>query len=347
MKKHPPVLKLPSSFPVVLICLAAAAVLILLFSNQPLSTLYSFFPAAFTKALYLGEMLNTTVLLSLSGLGIIIAFRAGAFNLGGEGQAYAGAFCVILLQPCLPREGFPGGIALLLAAGAAGGGLLALVSGALKSFWNVDVLISSFLLSTGVSRVIDYMIAGPLSDPESYLITTAPLPEAYRLSSWLPPGPLNGSLVLPLIFIPLVWYVLNHTKGGHELRLAGQSPGFARYGGVNLRLYEILPLGVSGVLNGLAGALVITGSTFAGIQGLTSGLGWNGMASALIAGQKVWALLPAAFFFSWLRQGAKLAALRSGLSLELGAVIQGVLFLLITSRVLGLKISIPFRRRPE
>ncbi len=282
-------------------------------------------------------MLNTTVLLSLSGLGIIIAFRAGAFNLGGEGQAYAGAFCVILLQPHLPREGFPGGIVLLLLAGAAGGGMLALVSGILKTFWNVDVLISSFLISTGLSRVMDYMIAGPLSDPDSYLITTAPLPEAYRLSSWLPPSPLNVSLVLPLILIPLSWYVLNRTRGGHELRLAGQSPDFALYGGLNLKLYETLPLTVSGSLNGLAGALVITGSSFAGIQGLTAGLGWNGMAAALIAGQKISLLLPAAFFFSWLSEGAKLAALRSGLSLELGAVIQGILFLLITSRVLRLK----------
>ncbi len=261
MKKWPFYLRLPSSFPVLLICLGAAALLILLFSTQALSALYSFFPAAFTKALYLGEMLNTTVLLSLSGLGIIIAFRAGAFNLGGEGQAYTGALWVILLHPLLPEEGFPGGIALLLLAGSMGGGILALFSGILKTFWNVDVLISSFLLSTGLSRVIDYMIAGPLSDPESYLITTAPLPEAYRLSSWLPPSPLNASLLLPLILIPLCWYALNRSRTGHELRLTGQSPHFALYGGLNLRFYQTMPLALSGALNGLAGALVITGSS--------------------------------------------------------------------------------------
>jgi simple sugar transport system permease protein len=118
------------------------------------------------------------------------------------------------------------------------------------------------------------------------------------------------------------------------LQITGSNSSFARFGGLNTGLYESIPLTVSGALHGLAGSLVLTGTYFAGIQGLTSGLGWNGIAVALIAGRKVPGLIPAALFFSWISQGAKVAVLQSDLSLELGAIIQGVLFLLISSEVL-------------
>jgi simple sugar transport system permease protein len=324
--------KLPKQLPVLILCLLAASLLMTAFSSTPLDALHAFFPGVISNPLYLGEMLNMVVLLSLTGLAIVIAFAAGSFNLGGEGQAYLGALCAVLCARALPDLPSCLGIPLLLLSGVAGGAALAFLSGVLKAKWRVDELISTFLLSAGVSQVINYLIAGPLSDPDSYLLTTTPLPEAYRLPSVLPPSPLNPGLIFPIIILPLAWYIMNHTRRGYELRMTGHSNSFARYGGLNTGLYETIPLSISGGLHGLAGALVLTGTYFAGIQGLTFGLGWNGMAVALIASRSVPGLIPAALFFSWISQGARLAVLRSGLSLELGAIIQGVLFLLITSR---------------
>ncbi len=329
--------KLPSQIPVLLLCILTAALLMVFFSGSPLDALHAFFPGVVSNPLYLGEMLNMVVLLSLTGLAIVIAFTAGSFNLGGEGQAYFGALCSVLTARTLPALPSCIGIPLLLLSGIAGGAFLAFLSGVLKAKWRVDELISTFLLSAGVSQVINYLIAGPLSDPDSYLMTTEPLPEAYRLPSILPPSPLNPGVIFPVLLLPLAWYIMNHTRRGYELRMTGHSNSFARYGGLNTGLYETIPLSVSGGLHGLAGALVLTGTYFAGIQGLTFGLGWNGMAVALIAGRRVPGLIPAALFFSWISQGARLAVLRSGLSLELGAIIQGVLFLLITSGRLPLK----------
>lgn len=330
-------IRLPGTVPVLLICLAAAATVILFFSDTPMETLYYFFPGVLSNSLYLGEMLNTIVLLSITGLGIVLAFNAGSFNLGGEGQAYTGAICAVLAARLLPdMPGIPG-ILVLLLSGIAGGAVLAFISGVLKALWDVDDLISTFLLSAGVGKLIDYLITGPLSDSSSYLMTTAPLPEKFRLPSLLIPSPFNISFLLPLLLLPLFHYYLNHTRQGYELQLTGRSSSFARHSGLNMRIYQTLPLTASGALHGLAGALVLTGTYFAGIQGLTSGLGWNGIAVAMIAGRKVPGLLPSALFFAWINQGSKIAVLHSDLSLELGAIIQGVLFLLISSSVLRIK----------
>ena len=332
---------IPPSLPVLTLCLAMATAVIYLFSSAPAETMYYFIPAVLANPLYLGEMLNMLVLLSLTGLGITLAFSAGSFNLGGEGQLYMGALCSVLAARYLPHlPGIPG-LLMITLCGVAGGGLMALISGLMKAFWRVDDLISTFLLSAGVTKVIDYLIAGPLSDPESYLMTTAALPEKFRLDSLLPPSPFNLSVLLPLILLPLFYYILNHTRWGYELQMTGSSSSFARFGGLNTGLYETIPLTISGALHGLAGSLVLTGTYYAGIQGLTSGLGWNGIAVALIAGRKIPGILPAALFFAWISQGAKVAVLQSDLSLELGAIIQGILFLLISSQVLRLRSQTP------
>lgn len=326
--------RLPPVFLILLLCISTATGLILLLSNDPSETLYYFFPGIFSNRLYLGDFMNYSVLLSLTGLGIIIAFNAGSFNLGGEGQVYTGAICAIAAALRFPDLPSLAGIIMMILCGTAAGALLAALSGAMKSRWQVDELISTFLLSTGITKVIDYLILGPLSNPESYLITTKEIPLQYRLGSLLPPSHFNLSFLLVFILIPTSYFYLHHSRGGYELRMIGYNREFARFGGLNLGIYDMAPLGVSGALHGLAGAIAVCGTYFAGILGFTSGLGWNGIAVAMIASRNPVYLLPAVLFFSWITQGARVAVLQSDLSLELGNIIQGVLFLLISSRAL-------------
>jgi len=326
--------KIPPQAAPLLLCVAAATVIIVLFSTRPEEALYYFFPGVFSNRLYLGDFLNYAVLLSLTGLGIIVSFNAGAFNLGGEGQVYGGALAAVWTALMLPHLPGPLGILLMALTGALTGGVLAGVSGLLKSRWKVDELISTFLLSAGVIKVADYLITGPLSDPDSYLLTTPMIPEQFRLTQLLPPSHLNISFLLVLILIPLSYLYLNHSRGGYELRLIGSNREFARYGGLNMGIYDSVPLAVSGAFHGLAGAIAVSGTYYSGVLGFTSGLGWNGIAVALIASRKPLALIPSALFFSWITRGARIAVLQSDLSLELGNIIQGILFLLISSKLL-------------
>ncbi|OQY35221.1 MAG: hypothetical protein B6241_01615 [Spirochaetaceae bacterium 4572_59] len=326
--------RLPPVFLILLLCIAAATGLILLLSNDPAEALYYFFPGIFSNRLYLGNFLNYSVLLSLTGLGIIIAFNAGSFNLGGEGQVYAGAICAIAAALKFPDLPSGAGIIMMTLCGTAAGALLAALSGIMKSRWQVNELISTFLLSAGITKVIDYLILGPLSNPDSYLITTGEIPLQYRLPPIIPPSHFNLSFLLVFILIPASYFYLHHSRGGYELRMIGYNREFARFGGLNLGMYDTAPLTVSGALHGLTGAIAVSGTYFAGILGFTFGLGWNGIAVAMIASRNPAYLLPAVLFFSWMTQGARVAVLQSDLSLELGNIIQGVLFLLISSQAL-------------
>ncbi len=327
-------MKMPPVFRILLICITIATGVILLFSSQPGETLFYFFPGIFSNALSFGNFLNYSVLLCLTGLGIILAFNAGSFNLGGEGQVYTGALTALSLAFLYPGLPGPLGVAMMIAGGALSGGILAFLSGLMKSRWDVDELISTFLLSAGMIKVADYLILGPLSNPDSYLITTREIPQQYRLALLMPPSRFNISFLLILILIPAAYFFLHHSRRGYELRMTGHNREFARFGGLNLGIYDTLPLTASGALHGAAGAIAVCGTYYAGILGFTSGLGWNGIAVALIASRNPLFLIPGVLFFSWMTQGARLAVLQSHLSLELGSIIQGILFLLISSQAL-------------
>ena len=327
-------MKIPSVFRILIICIVIATAVILLFSSQPGETMFYFFPGIFSNTLSFGNFLNYSVLLTLTGLGIILAFSAGSFNLGGEGQVYTGALAALVLALRFPDLPAPVGIGMMILGGALSGGALAFLSGLMKSFWDVDELISTFLLSAGMIKVVDHMILNPLSDPDSYLIKSLSIPDQYRLPLLMPPSHFNISFVLVILLIPLSYFFLHHSRRGYELRMTGHNREFARFGGLNLGIYDTLPLTASGALHGTAGAIALCGTYYAGILGFTGGLGWNGIAVALIASRNPLFLIPGVFFFSWMTEGARLAVLQSHLSLELGSIIQGVLFLLISSQAL-------------
>lgn len=317
------------------IVLLLTVIILLIFSPDIEASLYYFFLGPFSNRLAVGNMLNAFTLLTFSGLAISIAFRADVFNLGGEGQIYAGALSATILLLRFPQLGTVGGLLLGSSAAMVAGGLIASLSGVLKNRWNVDELISSFLLSNGIIHIIDYLITGPLADKNSYLLTTGTIEEEYHLLKFLVPSNLNISLFGALSVALLLFFLLFYTKQGYELRICGMNREFARYGGLNTAFYTTIPLFISGALMGLAGSSAVMGVHHSTIKGFYSGIGWNGIAVALIAGTNPLAVIPSAFIFAYLNQAADTAMLKADFPFELGGLIQAVVFLLISSRILA------------
>lgn len=310
---------------------------LLLFSTDKSNSLYYFFVGPFLNKLSMGNMLNSFSLLTFSGLAITVAFRADVFNLGGEGQIYAGAISATALLLFFPQLNGAGGIIAATATAALTGGFLAGFSGWLKSRWDVDELISTFLLSGGIIHVINYLITGPMADRDSYLLTTKTISQGNHLTRILLPSNLNTSLYGALATVLIVTFFLYYTKQGYELRICGMNREFAHYGGLNTKLYIILPMFVSGALMGLAGSSAVLGVYHSTIKDFYSGIGWNGIAVALIAGTNPLAVIPSAFVFAFLKQAASTAMIKADFPFELGGMIQAVVFLLISSRLLAEK----------
>ena len=310
-------------------------ILLLFTSDSPGKTIYFFIAGPFLNSWYFGNMLNDAVILIFTGLGISIAFKTGVFNLGGEGQVYSGAITATAICLTFPLIPGPAGIFLSLAAGAVIGAIIAGFSGFLKMKWNINELITSFLISAAVIPIINMIITGPLRDQKSYLLTTPKIPASFQLLSILSPSHLNIGLVFAIAAAIVLYIYIYHTFWGYELRICGVNREFAHFGGIGVNTYLILPLIISGALHGFAGALSIIGTQHAAIQGFSAGMGWNGIAVALIARNHPLGVIPAAIVFAYLNTAANTAMLFTDFSFELNSIIQAVIFFLITADIIA------------
>ena len=320
------------------------AVLVFLLSKAPLTTIYYFFIGAFTNTYYFGNMLNSAVPLIFTGLGISLAFKSSVFNLGGEGQVYAGGLAATAVCLAFPQgNGFAVGI-LAVAAAAAASAIIAGLSGYFRMKWGADEMISSFLLSAALILVVNYFVTGPLDDPKNNLLQTYALGRQYALMKIFPPSKLNASVVFALLAAVAVYFFMFKSHAGYEMRMCGLNREFSRYGGINVDRYLVMPMILSGALHGLAGGFAVLGTYGALIKGFSGGMGWNGIAVALIARNNPLGVIPAAAFFAYLEAGAKAAMLRSDVTFELAGIAQSFIFYFVTAQALyGL---LRIRRRP-
>jgi riboflavin transport system permease protein len=327
----------PGVIAVTLIALVVLVALACILSKTPGRTLFFFFCGPFRNVYSFGNMLNSAIPLILGGLGVSIAMQTGSLNLGGEGQIYSGAFIATIVALALasapvPLVFFGGFIALL--AGSFFAGAVAALSGFCKARWNTNELITSFLLSNALILIINYLVNGPFLDPQTNLQSTKKIAENLRLPIILPPSNLSAALIIAIAMVIIVHFFLKRTKMGYEFRMAGANEIFARYGGINTRLNTTFAMFLSGALYGLAGGLAVFGTYYATIKEFSAGLGWNGLAAALIAGFFPPALIPASLFFAWIASGAKIAMQNSDITFEVSFIVQAVILFLITSMVL-------------
>lgn len=303
----------------------------LLISPRPAVALRDTLVGPLLSSFAFGNLLAVASLLTISGIGIAAAMNSGSFNLGGEGQAYLGSLLPVLLILRLPALPPALVIPVALALGVVGGGVIGWISGIAREKLGADELISSYLMSSALIPVIDYLIAVPLRDAESYLLQTPKIPAAYRLGRLLPPSQLTGALFIALLLAAGWWFINKRSLIGYELRLSGANHRFARFAGVAVGRYRSGAMAASGALCALAGGLLSLGAYGAAVQGGSFGIGWNGIAVALIARYRPAMILPAALFFAYLTQGLTSAVMDSGLSTEMSLLLQAAVFIAITA----------------
>jgi simple sugar transport system permease protein len=315
------------------IALAASAVAAFVFSDAPLRTIAALVTGPLRTAYAFGNMLSGATPLIFGGLGVCLAMRAGSFNLGGEGQLYGGAVAALLAGLAAAPLGVWGIVPALLAA-ALSGGLVAAVSGFCQWRFRADTLITSFLISSALVFLCDYLVTGPLQDKTSALQTTVPLPSSLWLSRLLPPSSLSTAFLCAIAVVCIVSVFFYRSLAGYEIKMYGLNPVFAQYGGIKSGKVMLLSLFLSGALYGLAGGFALIGNYHQVIKGFSGGMGWNGVGAALLAGFNPVAVVPAAVFFSWISAGVRAAMQTSDVTPELAQVIQGLVFIIASSKVI-------------
>jgi general nucleoside transport system permease protein len=245
-----------------------------------------------------------SVPLIIIGLGIALAFRGGALNIGAEGQFYAGAIAATWVG--LHVAGRPAGVAttsVLLAATLAGVAWV-VVPVWLKLRFGVLEVISTLLLNFVAESLVSLMVQGPLQEAQHIYPQSDPIAEAARLPL-LAGTRLHAGLPLALVGAAALWYVFARTLWGFRLRAVGAGPRAAEISGrIDARRMGAVALLGSGALAGLAGGVEVSGVSYALFQNLSPGYGFTAIAVALLARLHPLGIVANGILFGALEAGA-------------------------------------------
>ncbi|MGE0160159.1 MAG: ABC transporter permease [Gemmatimonadales bacterium] len=243
--------------------------------------------------------------LVLTGLAVALAFRAGAWNIGAEGQLYAGAVAGVWVG--LNGGALPGWllVPLLLASAGAAGALWAAVPILMRLRLGVSEVITSLLMSFVGIDLAAYMVHGPLQEPRGVFPQTAPIAEAARMPSLVPGTRLHVGALLALGAAVGLWWLFRHTRLGFQVRAVGASRRAAEIAGrIDAGRVTLVAFLASGALAGLAGGVQVAGVTYALYEGLSPGWGYTAIAVALLADLHPLGVLVTGLLFGALDAGA-------------------------------------------
>lgn len=253
-------------------------------------------------AFFSQTLLRATPLI-LVGLGVAFAFRSGAFNIGAEGQFYAGA--VAGAWAGIHAGGLPAMLAMcwVLGAGCVGGLLWASVPAWLRARFGVLEVITTLLLNFIAEAMVSWMVTGPMQEVRRAYPQSEPIAASAHLP--LLTGRLHLGFIFALALALLLWWVFARTRFGFELRAAGAGPKAAETVAkipVTRRLVQALL--VSGAIAGLAGAIEVSGVSYMLFQNLSPGYGFTAIAVALLARLDPRAVVLSGILFGALEAGA-------------------------------------------
>ena len=309
--------------------LLASGLVILAVGENPLAALSVLARGAIGSPEAIGYTLTYATSFTFAGLAVAVAFHAGLFNIGGEGQATLGGLGAGLAA--LALDGWPWPVVALAgtAAAAAFGAGWAFIPGWLQARRGSHIVITTIMFNFIASALFTWLLVEVLIAPGGQ----APESRSFSNSGWLPAfglrdSPLNLSALLALLCAGAVWVLLWHTRWGYALRVVGQNRRAAVYAGLSPERTIVGAMLLSGALAGLIGVNEILGVQHRLLLNFTGGAGFVGIAVALMGRNHPLGVVLAALLFGALAQGgSELAFEFSTINRELVVVIQGLIVL--------------------
>jgi simple sugar transport system permease protein len=322
-----------------LVAFLVAGIVVLLVGENPLSAAVILIDGAFGSGQNIAYTLYYATNFIFTGLAVAVAFHAGLFNIGGEGQAYIAGLGVALV--CLTFDAvlpwwltFP----LAIVAAAAVGALWALIPAYLQAKRGSHIVITTIMFNFIAASAMVYLLvdvlkpAGSMAPQTRDFFDGAQLPKMGWLLESLGlavrSAPLNISFLLALLMAFAVWVLIWRTRLGYEMRTFGFSPKAARYAGISESRIIIIAMMISGGLAGMMALNPIMGDQHRVALDFVAGAGFVGIAVALMGRSHPAGIVPAAILFGVLYQGgAELAFEMPNISRDMIVIIQGLVIL--------------------
>jgi len=284
--------------------------LLVAWAGAPVGRAYAqLLEGGFGSRLAITETLTRATPLILTGLAAAVAFRARLFNIGAEGQLYAGALAAVAVGGLHGGSGFDAPawllFPLMVAAAMAAGALLLLGPALLKSRLGVDEVVTTLLMNFIVLLGVSALLDGAMKDPTAMgWPQSVALQDALQLDKLIERSRVHTGLLAALALAVALWVLLQRTTTGFEIRAVGANPGAAGFAGMPVGWVTVKVALLSGALAGLAGAIEVAGRTGYVTLDMSPGYGYSGIVIAMLAMLNPIGVVAAAVFVAGMLVGA-------------------------------------------
>jgi ABC-type uncharacterized transport system permease subunit len=305
---------------------------------DPLSGYSTLFSASFGSLSALGALLQYSVPLILVGLGVALPLRVGLFNIGGEGQLLVGALAAVAVGVHFTAvAGLPGSFVIPLAAAALGGALVGGIAGVLKAWRGVNEIITTIMLNFIAALFVQYWVDGSFKDPSLTYNSSPQIDLRFALGHIGTVAQIPTSIFVALGVALIVACAVHFTRAGWRLHVSGANPQLGARIGISVpRLYFIALL-LGGALAGIGGGAEAIGNQLRVGDSFSPGWGFDAIAIAVLARANMFAVIPYAFFYGFLRNGAGLLELNLGVPSSIVEMLAGTPIVVVAA-VMGYRI---------
>lgn len=320
----------------VFIALIIGAGIIGYLGENPLNAYYYLFTGAFVGQRAIARTLLEATPMIFTGLSVLFAFKAGMFNIGGQGQVIMGGLIAAAVGAFVKNAGVSNVFVILILAGAAGFAWAA-IAGFLKAKLGVHEVISTIMLNYIAMNFEQYALNYPLKagGPSGPSPQTPPVFESARLVQLMPHTreAFNVGFIVAILAVIAVWFIMEKTILGYEIKAVGNNPTAAENAGINVSWITALSLGIAGTLAALGGAERILGGVgqYTYRQGIMASYGFDGIAVALLGKNNPVGAVLAAILFASLRVGGRAMQFNTSVPSQIVIILQAIIILLIAA----------------
>ncbi|MCE5342098.1 MAG: ABC transporter permease [Eubacteriales bacterium] len=317
-----------------LLTAAVGTLLIWACGASPLEAYRLFFHGMFGTFSSFAEIFVKATPLILTGLGCAVAFRTGFFNIGAEGQFYAGAMGTTVVVLYLPDSFGVWRIVLAMAAGFVCGGIWALIAALLKAKFNISEIIVTIMLNYIIINFLGYAVRSFLMDPAGNVPQSAKIAASARLAILIPSTRFHAGILIAVCCVLLIWFVMEKTTVGYELTVVGKNQRAAACNGISVFRSVVLSAFLSGGLAAMAGGIEVLAIQKKLLEGISANCGYTAVLIALIAGNRPLAVFAVAIFYAAMQVGANSMQRQLGVPSAIVNILIGLVVVLILGKEL-------------
>ncbi len=297
-----------------------------------------------TTATSVTEVVLAAIPILFTGLAVAVAFRAGYWNIGAEGQFLAGAIGATATGLYLPDLPGVAAIPLALLAGALAGVVWSLVPALLRVRFGIDEVVTTLLLNPVALLLVQGLLNGPWRNTSSGFPVSNDLGAGYRMPMAIPGSRVHLGIVIAAVLAIAIWLVMSRTAAGLKVRAVGLSPAAARFSGIGVRRILLRSALISGAIAGLGGSDQVLGVGHKLSQEVSAGYGYTGIVVATLGALTAGGVVLVALLLGDITVGAQNASLVLQLPPQMGEIVSSLLMLAVISVLVLRRYKIAWRR---